>query len=460
MKELKNLQAVFDPEVLALAGFHTAPRNSGLEPRQGGCTPSPTLPGANVPQGSWLLKAGLEGVNGLRRRQGAGPSPTEAQSVPRTAASVPGRRGRVWVTAGSPLEPGRSRGRGRAGLPFRRPPRGAASPRVPPAHSLGAPSRPGQGRGRGRGWAPRGLPRDPPRPARCPAAAPPALARGSAREARPGGSPEEAAGRPRGPEAPAAMNEPARGRAPPPRPRSPGPASRRPRRHAAARPRAALCREPRGASRGPRRAAQGGGRSRGAAAPAEPPARPGVGGAARPGRARGRGRGRGARAPPGALRGRRDVAGRGQQPGARPLSPVRARPAAATLTSRSEGPAPVAALADAIELPARPRRPRRSARGGQSSSRPQAARAAQTGRPPAGHRAAPPPLRRALPLRAGWGGGSSLHPLPRSAARGANPRQQAPGGGGVLPRPSARPQARRLRTSLSPRPRCFQPRSS
>lgn len=222
-----------------------------------------------------------------------------------------------------------------------------------------------------------------------------------------------------------AMNEPARGRA---RPR-PGPAARRPGfpeaplggpgGHAAPGTLTALCKVPRGAGPGSAsRAGQGGGRSRSAAAPAEPPARPGVGGAARPGPASGvAGAGRVVPcqgAPPTAP-GTWRVAGsqvtRRASPGPRALP----RRGAATLTSRSEGPAPFAALAGTIELPARPRRPRRSGRGGQSSSRPQAARAAQTGRPPAGHRAAPPPLRRALPLRAGWGEeGSSLHPLPRS----------------------------------------------
>lgn len=344
------------------------------------------------------------------------------------------------MTAGSPCEPSRP------SLPAtaerRRVPTGPSGP-TPQARPASAGARAGCGcrvaspQARS-GVEPPAAPKTHPGPCAASAAALPALASASARATRPGAARRRRPAGLGGQLLQPAMNEPARGRA---RPR-PGPAPRRPGfpeaalggpgGHAAAGTRAALCKVPRGAGPGSaNRAGQGGGRPRSAAAPAEPLARPGVGGAARPRPASGvGGAGRVSRpclgAPPKAP-GTWRVAGSQVTRRASPGPCALPRRGAATLTSHSEGPAPFAALADTIELPARRRRPRRSGRGGQSSSRPQAARAAQTGRPPAGHRAAPPPLRRALPLRAGWGEeGSSLHPLPRSGrARGQSSRTRS-----------------------------------
>lgn len=126
---------------------------------------------------------------------------------------------------------------------------------------------------------------------------------------------------------------------------------------------------------------------------------------------------------------------------------------ASTLTSRSEGPAQLAALADADE--------RSAARSAVPSPTAGPPGAVQTGRAPVGHRAAPPPPRRALPLRGGVGrGGEQPPPASQAGAQAGQVLSKqvlGSGSGWVLREPSAQPwaargSAPRLRLQTSPSP--------
>lgn len=240
-----------------------------------------------------------------------------------------------------------------------------------------------------------------------------------------------------------AMNEPARGRARP-RPR-PGPAARRPGfpeaplggpgGHAAPGTLAALCKVPRGAGPGSAsRAGQGGGRPRSAAAPAEPPASPGVGGAARPGPASGVGGAGRVVGPAGARR--RGRPGRGGSRAAR--WPAAQAPVPAHYPGAARPHSPPAPRAPLRSPRWRARSSSRHGRGGPGAlgaegsphpdRRPPGPRR-RAARPPGTE----PPRRRCAALcpcgRGGERRGAASTRFPGPAARGANPREHARSGG-------------------------------
>lgn len=412
------------------------------------------------------------------------PSPLPVPKSLSTHSSLQAIRysGRIWVSARSPREP-------------RWPslPAAATRRRVPTGPSSPLPqrvSRPGARAGWGRRVAfptgaqrrgvPGSAPKTPPRPA-LPVPPPPELPANM-----PGGDPEEAADQ----LLPSSMNEPVRGRAPPespamhsrspkslradPAPGVPAQWSRRARNtgHPGCTLQSAQRSWPSPAKRrwaGLRLA----GRPRrtpgvlALVAPHVPGPASEVG---EPGRGRGEARREGPSGPAGVpYPGHGEGPGRGHEgagsqvtPGFEPKSlrtgagvPAGcaggAGRGASTLTSRSEGPAQLAALADTDERAAA-----RSAVPSPTAGRPGAV---QTGRAPVGHRAAPPPPRRALPLRGGVGRGGEQPPTASQAGAQAgqvlSKQVLGSGSGWVLREPSAQPwaargSAPRLRLQASP----------